>query len=167
MIRDAVLSEDGRYRYLLTRDWSDEAGVPNGVTCTFVMLNPSKADATVDDPTITRCVGFAKASGHTGLRVVNLFALRATDPNELIRAGKVDAVGPDNDRHLREAARLATTAGGVVIAAWGAHDLAWDRAGAVFDIFGADMWCLGTTKQGAPRHPVRLPRLTPLQRWKP
>lgn len=167
MIRAAVLSEDGRYRYLLTRNWSDETGVTNGSSATFVMLNPSTADATLDDATIRRCISFARANGCTELRVVNLFALRATNPAELIRAGKVDSVGPLNDSCLEAEAQRIVHSGGLAIAAWGAHDLAWDRAGAVFELFGADMWCYGVTKQGAPRHPLYLPKLSPLQRWKP
>jgi hypothetical protein len=75
--RGALLSEDGRYRYRLWRLWDDLAPV-----MVWVMLNPSTADADLDDPTIRKCIGFAKANRHGGIIVVNLFAWRATDPKE-------------------------------------------------------------------------------------
>src|SRR5262245_13227298 len=105
----AELSPCGRYRYALTRTWGD----PKKVVC-WVMLNPSTADADQDDPTIRRCLGFSRAWGAGGLVVVNLFALRATDPDQLRIAA--DPVGPDNDSHLSTAAF-----GRLVVAAWGAR----------------------------------------------
>lgn len=89
MRSDAVISDDGLYRYLLERHWDDTTS-----SCTFVMLNPSTADALVDDPTIRRCVGFAKSFGCGSLRVVNLYAYRATKPAELWTVD--DPVGPAN-----------------------------------------------------------------------
>jgi hypothetical protein len=75
--RTATISDCGRYRYTLGRTWSDEPPV------LFVMLNPSTADADVDDNTISKCIGFAKRWGHGGITVVNLYAWRATNPKEL------------------------------------------------------------------------------------
>jgi hypothetical protein len=87
-----------RHRYLLTRIW-DKATPP---VC-FIMLNPSTADHHRDDPTIKRCMGFARRWGHGGIQVVNLFAYRATDPKELYMLGYSEAVGPFNQRYIAEA----------------------------------------------------------------
>ena len=102
----AAFSPDRRYRYTLRRQWDD--ALPY---CLFVMLNPSTADATQDDPTIRRCIGFTKAWGFGGLLVGNLFALRSTDPAALYHAD--DPVGPENDsclRTLRDEAALSVAA---------------------------------------------------------
>lgn len=143
---DALVSPCGLYRYWLTRTW-DQSRPP---AC-FVMLNPSTADAERDDPTVRRCVGFAKRWGWGGLAVVNLFAFRATSPKDLKRAQ--EPVGPDNDRHLLEFARRA----GVAVAAWGAHGAHLGRAREVVALLrgaGVALHCLGTTADGSPRHPL-------------
>ena len=105
---DAVISDCERYRYRLTRRWDD------GPTCTFIMLNPSTADARKDDPTIRRCIGFARREGCAALLVINCFAFRATKPADLFAAE--DPIGPENDRHIMAA---SLDADGQVIAAWG------------------------------------------------
>lgn len=116
-----------------------------------VMLNPSTADEMQDDATIRRVLGFAKRDGYSSIRVVNLFALRATNPYELHAAE--DAVGPDNDRVLRNI--LNPGHGAPVLAAWGASSLAKARASKVLSFVYPGMWlCLGTTKDGSPRHPL-------------
>lgn len=154
----AVLSPCGAYRYRLWRRWdTTEPSVA------FVMLNPSTADAAVDDPTIRKCVGFARRWGLGGVRVVNLYAYRATDPRDLWRAQRsgVDIVGwPHNRDHVRAAASDA----GVIVAAWGAN--APTEAGVAMAAelcrYG-DVWCLGTTRGDAPRHPLMLGYATPLK----
>lgn len=158
----AALSPCGTYRYLLTR------GLPSPLRwmrpVTFVMLNPSTADADRDDPTIRRCLAFARAWQCTELRVVNLFAYRATDPKELLQAA--DPVGPENDEHIRRAARGAA----FVVAAWGAHKVAEERAqhvlGLIDGLKGIGLQCLGTTKSGAPRHPLYVPADQERERWR-
>ena len=105
---------DGHYRYMLGRQW----GAPPFLL--WMMLNPSTADATEDDPTIRRCSGFAKHWGFGGLVVVNLFAFRATNPADLRAAEQ--PIGPENDRHLVNAARSCPR----VVAAWGAS-CRWKR----------------------------------------
>lgn len=140
MVRTAQISEDGRYRYMLGRSWGA------GHRARFIMLNPSTADASQDDPTIRRCIGFARRWGLGGITVVNLYAYRATNPREL---GDVeDPVGPENDRWIR----WAVAGPGPVVAAWGVHGSPV-RAGQVLRIAG-DVECLGVTKAGAPRHPL-------------
>lgn len=107
---DAELSECGEYRYRLSRIW-DEAKKP----LTFIMLNPSTADAELDDPTIRRCMGFAEREQAGGVVVVNLYGFRATKPFDLFQA--TDPIGPGNDRALKRAARQAKS----IVCAWGAH----------------------------------------------
>lgn len=144
--RTAVISECGQYRYLLTRAWDET--LPNA---TFVMLNPSTADATVDDPTIRRCVGFARTWGCGSLAVVNLYAYRATDPNELDAAP--DPVGPDNDSYLTAAACVS---GSLLIGAWGAHARS-ERITQVLALPGMHrLTALAVTRGGQPRHPLYL-----------
>lgn len=147
----AILSPCGRYRYRLTRRWGD------GPTCGFVMLNPSTADADQDDPTIRRCIGFAKREGCGGLIVVNLFAWRSTSPLGLLDAD--DPVGPDADDHLLLAIDQVD---GPLIAAWGV----WNRGtrpGDVRAMIGKHCVCLGKTKDGHPRHPLYVKGETSLE----
>jgi hypothetical protein len=143
---DAVLSDDGQYRYALTRHWGE------GTSLRFVMLNPSTADASLNDPTIRRCIGFAKREGYGGLVVLNLYAYRATNPKALLTCG--DPVGPGNDDMLRAHMRSSVGVARPVVAAWGANARA-DRVKQVLDLcLGVDWRCLGTTKDGHPRHPL-------------
>lgn len=143
---NAVLSDCGRFRYSLTRQWSE------GATAVFIMLNPSTADALIDDPTIRRCVNFAKREGCGGLRVENLFGFRATNPDEMFRHAHT-AIGA-TDHYILDA---ATKADGPVIAAWGADKRSAKRAKDVATLLvsaGATLMCLGKTKDGSPRHPL-------------
>jgi hypothetical protein len=142
----AVFDPTGAYRYVLWRRW--DAFRP-GVT--FVMLNPSTADADRDDPTIRRCLGFARAWGFGGLLVVNLFALRAASPRTLRTAP--DPIGPRNDGFLARAARDAHT----LIVAWGDGGVLGGRGEAVLRRLPQIPFCLGTTRAGQPRHPLYLP----------
>lgn len=151
MSESAVISTCGTYRYVLTRP--SEVVHPDRGTALFLMLNPSTADATQDDPTIRRCRGFARSWGCAGLTVGNLFALRATDPAALQQHAA--PIGPYNDDWLR---RLAAEHMDVVCA-WGALPFAAARASDVALLLraaGARLWCLGTTKHGAPRHPLHV-----------
>src|ERR1051326_5628436 len=93
----ALFSPCGLFRYRLWRHWTP--GMPPLV---FVMLNPSTADAEKNDPTVERCERRAKAGGFGGGEVVNLFALRSTDPKALYSAA--DPIGPENDKVIATAA---------------------------------------------------------------
>lgn len=122
----------------------------------FIGLNPSTADEINDDPTIRRCVAFAKAWGYAGLCMANLFAYRATNPRDMKVAA--DPVGPDNDAHL---CRLGQRAG-VIVAAWGVNGMHKGRAAQVRKLLPA-LHCLALTKDGHPGHPLYLPgTLTPV-----
>ncbi len=145
-------TEGSKYRYLLTRKWSETPRL-----AVFIMLNPSTADDKKDDRTIQRCTNFAAEHGCGRMEVVNLFAYRATRPLDLKKAEAegFDVVGPENDRYILEAVKKAD----VVIAAWGTDDLAHDRGERVISILAnADLhhklFCLGKTEEGAPKHPL-------------
>lgn len=161
MICDAVLSPCGTYRYRLDRDWT-LLGTRNGPRACFVMLNPSTADAIIDDPTIRRCIGFARSWGIERLTVVNLFALRSTDPAAL--RTHHDPVGPENDLHLLEATRGAQ----IVVAAWGANGGLQRRDQRVTEMLtaaGRAVHRLGppTLHGRHPRHPLYLAGTTQLE----
>ena len=147
----AVISDCGTYRYRLTRNWSNERDA-----C-FIMLNPSTADASRDDPTIRRCIAFAKSWGCGGIVVVNLFALRATDPAQLVAASidGIDPIGPQNDEQIQHALDRCHP----VVCAWGAKGGFLERDQAVLAILKHQFIaysCLGKTKGGHPRHPLYL-----------
>ena len=149
----AVFSADRLYRYALRRIWS------SGPVMSFVMLNPSIANETENDPTIRRCMAFARAAGCAGLAVVNLYAWRSTVPGGLRTAA--DPVGPDNHRWL--ACALAQP--GPLVAAWGAL-AERRRVSEVLELVGRrELQCLGVTAHGQPRHPLYVRADTPLQSW--
>lgn len=163
---DALISECGRYRYWLTRVWGP------GARALFVMLNPSTADAAVDDPTIRKCCGFAKRWGLSGIAVANLYALRATKPADLWAAPALERVGPDNRMHVQHLL-LDRATYPVVVAAWGAQvaSSAGKRNGAVrraeemVELLSRyRVQCLGVTISNQPRHPLMLAYDTPLDR---
>lgn len=155
--RSAVISDCGTYRYRLERRWA-----PHGFTVTWVMLNPSTADADTDDPTLRRITAFSRRMGFSRLIVVNLYAYRATQPADLWRA--TDPVGPDNDEHLRDA-----MAGHVVVVAWGALAKP-DRIARFLQIHRAApgagrLHALALTSAGQPRHPLYLRGDLTMQPW--
>jgi hypothetical protein len=143
----AELSPCKNYRYALWREWSDEPQV------LFVMLNPSTADDSQDDPTIRRCIAFAKQWGYGGLIVANLFAWRSPYPAHLKNAR--DPIGPSNDQWLKKLAKQSAA----VVGAWGNHGTYMQRGQAVAALFPG-LQCLGVTKQGQPRHPLYVPSAT-------
>ena len=158
----ACFDRSNLYRYRLWRDWH----VPprRSRRLLWILLNPSTADEVVLDPTIRRCFGFSRAWGFTGLEVVNLFALRSTDPRGLRRVE--DPIGPENDTAIAAALADCDTA----VAGWGAHPLAATRAAIVRDMARAlrkPLFCLGVTRCGQPRHPLYLAAATRRQRLSP
>lgn len=156
IIKRASISTCQQYRYRLTRYWGPGHMLP------FVMLNPSTADASVDDPTIRRCMGFARREGAGGVIVVNLFAFRSTSPRNLLLTD--DPVGPDNDTALVHIAQESIATNLPIICAWGT--LGFARAIAVKSLlmqFGPRLVCLGKTKDGHPRHPLYVRGDQPLE----
>jgi len=153
-VTSAVLSHDRVYRYELWRRWADDgAGYVN-----FICLNPSKADETADDPTVKKCVKFAKSWGYDAICITNLFAYRATDP-EAMKAFP-DPVGLGNSRYLKEVAQRAA----LIVCAWGQHGSFNCRSSVVkrflrrFDLHYLRL-------SGEPWHPLYLPDITRPSRW--
>lgn len=156
-VRAAQISACGRYRYTLRRAWM------GGGAVVWLLLNPSTADASVDDPTVRRMRAFSMAWGYGSMRVVNLFALRSPHPSELTAAARrgVDPVGPDNDAWIEREADGAE----LVVAGWGVHGLkSTERVGAALCLVQhLPVRCLGFTSEGAPRHPLYVKGTTQLE----
>ena len=146
----------GSYRYLLTRRWSCEP------LLAFVMVNPNTADATTDDPTIRRCIGFARREGAGGIAVLNLYALRSLRPVGLL--DHPDPEGPYNQQSWRKA--LNDDHVGALVAAWGTSAPRGLPASHALDTHRSQEWlCLGRTADGSPRHPLYAWADTPLVSW--
>jgi len=145
MKKGTLIDPTGLYRYSLWREWN-----ANALKVVFIMLNPSRADATTDDPTLRRCISFAQSWGYGSLEVVNLFAYRASNPAILNQV--TDPVGPENDRYLEKAVEGSDK----IIVAWGNRGILRNRSRVVIHSltgFGT-LYCLGTTQLGYPRHPL-------------
>ncbi len=168
-VADAIISPCGLYRYWLSRKWSDAKNA------TFIMLNPSTADAKEDDATIRRCVNYAKEWDCGGLEVVNLFAFRATKPKDMFAAD--DPVGPENMFFIYRAIPLAK----YVVCAWGANGGFKQQDEAVISFLNEpgnrrvckpskvvpELLCLGQTKKGQPKHPLYLRKDEKLRIFRP
>lgn len=161
----AVISPCGMYRYRLTRDFAE--GRPHRVV--FVGVNPSTADATLDDATVRKWTGFASRWGtYAGFDVGNLFAFRSTDVKAL--ASAADPVGPENDRHLFDLLSEADT----VVPCWGDRakipKCLWPRIDRVRSLIAqsaAPVFVFGLTKGGDPKHPLMLGYNTQITEWTP
>lgn len=151
--RGAEISACQGYRYDLSRRWGSKPGC-----VLWLMLNPSTADAERDDMTVKKCVEFSDRMGFHALHVVNLFALRATDPVELLKAA--DPVGPDNDFWIGH--RSHSVVGPLkIVLAWGAPPLCFEeqvrrRINKSLSLISKPCFSLGLTLNGHPRHPSRL-----------
>lgn len=164
----ALFSTDGCFRFWLSRDWSAPSQQP-AKTCLFIMLNPSTATHEIDDPTIRKCVGFAKRWGYTAIEVMNLFPYRATDPKLLLTNVAEHTNWPNsvtaelwrrslalNDELIRVMVANVDT----VICAWGAnarHPLVQARVRNVVDILiesGYGGWAINVLKGNVPAHPL-------------
>lgn len=161
----AEISECGKYRYFLFRDWKDGPITWNAQErgrLTFVMLNPSTADGNQNDPTIRRCMAWAYLLGYAGIEVVNVMAYRATDPRELAEASAahIDICGPENERYLFAKRKQA-------VIAWGGS-YRFNEAAVISGLKDVTqtLWCFGKTKSGAPKHPLYLSYKTPLEVYK-
>ncbi len=157
----AVFDKTGSYRYLLWRNFSESSpgarfatsrthAKSESETLLLVMLNPNKADENHNDPTIRRCIGFARSWGFNRLEVVNLFAICAEKPRMLRDFKK--PIGFHNDEIILERASLASA----LVVAWGTHGAILGRDADVLsklESFGP-LKCFGITKDGMPRHPL-------------
>lgn len=166
--KGAELSPCGLYRYTLTREWAG-----SGRRLCVVGLNPSKADALVDDRTCCRCMSFAADNGFSRLVMVNLFGLRSTDPYDMLMHQK--PIGEQNDHWIKKSVETSNC----VLLAWGTggdkHRRHPKRPREVYDIILEAMAgqtslikCLGVCADGSPRHPLYIPAATPMEpfEWK-
>jgi hypothetical protein len=158
MKSDAVISECKKYRYSLRRTWDESLA-----SMVWVMLNPSTATATEDDHTIRKCIRFAQRWYRGQLIVVNLFARRTSEPS-LLKLLPGDPIGPLNAQHFGAVVGGAFVRSELVVAAWGANGtLREDLDEVVATLRSVNAMCLGKTKSGQPRHPLRLSYNTPLE----
>lgn len=164
--KGAQFSPCKKYRYALWRTWNQDDG-----HVMFIGLNPSTATETEDDPTVRRCMGFAKRWGFGGIYMMNLFAFRATDPK--VMQAQAEPVGAENNSMIFMYAQSAQK----VICAWGAFECAVKRGREVEGLITVGpagvicrqkhLYCLGQTKDGHPRHPLYVPYSQKLERWEP
>ncbi len=140
----AKFSPDRVHRYALWRTWDE-----SGKIAMFIGLNPSTADEVKNDPTVTRCINYAKRWGYNGMIMSNIFAFRATDP-KVMKAAQ-DPVGPENDKWLLKLANEAN----LIVAVWGNHGDFMKRGKAVMSLFEeSELHCLAVNKTGHPKHPL-------------
>lgn len=160
MIKSCTIGgQQSEYRYILLRRWDND--LP---TMLFIMLNPSTADHEVDDPTIRKCIGYAERLGYGEIKVVNLFAFRATKPSELKRFGY--PVGPMNDQAIElECLRTDT-----IVCAWGANARGLARTTEVLRMLkatGRDLYAVKLLSDGTPAHPLMQRYVTAIIPYRP
>lgn len=155
MIKSAVISEDGKFRYRLGREW--DATLPS---LAFIALNPSTADAQFDDATVRKCIGFGERLGFGSISIVNLFAFRATKPADLRAAGYQD--GPDNVEHIRAVVSQSEH----IVCAWGANARGLAQPHKMIGLlrhWERQPKALRFLRDGIPEHPLMLPYSCTLQ----
>ena len=156
MKNTAKLSGCRNYRYALWRTWDSSKPL-----VMFVGLNPSTADETTDDPTLTRCINFAKSWGYGGVCMANLFAFRATEPSDMKASD--DPIGAENNKWLKKLAKDAA----LVVAAWGNDGSYLGRSEQVKELLPI-LHCLRINKSGEPAHPLyQAAKLKPVPIVKP
>lgn len=156
---EAAFDPSRVYRYALTRTWD-----PAAPALPWIMLNPSTADAFQLDPTVRRCIDFSRRWGYGGLAVLNLYALRSTDPRGL-RQLHPEPIGQDNDDVIRRVLAAFGSDYLVTACAWGSNADP-GRARHVLQLTrdtGRTPMCLGRTRSGQPRHPLYVRSVTPLE----
>jgi hypothetical protein len=156
MSRNAFFSKDRKYRYWLLRRWDENK--PNPKTVMFIGLNPSTANETEDDPTIRRCIGFAKSWGYGGMVMTNLYAYVSTNPEDLFISGENIKM---NNKYLLDFCE----AGCDIVFAWGSftkHKARMDEVIAMFP----DAYCIDISKNGYPKHPLYLKGDLKLKRFR-
>ena len=141
MKKAAILSEDNLYRYQLSRIWDESKPL-----ILFIMLNPSTADADVDDPTIRRVIRFTTSWGYGGVYVANLYAFRSTDPKALKHTD--DPVGKENVSYITHLIGMADK----VVYAWGNNQ----KEPIWLSELVQTPYCIDLSKNGIPKHPLYL-----------
>lgn len=156
--KGAVISACRNYRYLLIRSFSHKADEPFVL---FIGLNPSVADSYIDDPTLRRCMGFMEIWNLKALKIVNLFAFRATNPKEMI--SQTNPIGKSNDQTILQQAKNAE----MIVVCWGNTGSYLNRDKEVLEIikqYKDKIYSFGETKSGQPKHPLYLAKTTQLQK---
>ena len=154
VLPSAVFSDDRKYRYLLQRKINNAKNI-----CVFICLNPSTADEKFDDPTVRRCIGYAREWGYGKLMLGNLYAYRATSPKEMLAQGDRNAPGLDNTGWLLYLLEIGNQPGNTVVLGWGNLG---DRLGAASRLReeikyrGYSSHVLKLTGQDEPAHPLYL-----------
>ncbi len=144
MKTDAILSEDRKYRYVLSRIWDESKP-----TVMIIGLNPSTADETENDPTIVRCIDFAKSWGYGGVYMLNLFGFRATQPKDMFNTK--EPIGNENDKYIYEYSKICDK----VICAWGNDGDYKNRSKEILSKI-ENLYYLKLNKTGEPAHPLYL-----------
>ena len=144
MKTDAILSKDRKYRYVLSRIWDETKP-----TVMIIGLNPSTADETENDPTIIRCIDFAKFWGYGGVYMLNLFGFRATKPKDMFNAD--EPIGQDNDKYIEEYSKICDK----VICAWGNDGNHKNRSKEILSKI-ENTYYLKLNQTGEPAHPLYL-----------
>ena len=147
----AVFSDCRKYRYVLIRNLNRGTG-----TVVFIGLNPSTADENINDPTIQRCITFARDWGFSRLVMLNLFAFKATKPKDMLASEA--PIGTDNDEYLSSWCSRADK----TVLCWGNHGKHMNRDNQVLDRIGVGHYCLGVNRNNTPKHPLYLRRDTRL-----
>ena len=158
MLKEATISTCDLYRYNLTRKWNNEGN--NLVS--FIGLNPSTADASQDDPTLTRCINFSKALGFDGLILVNLFAYRSTSPKLMMEYD--EPIGEENNTYIIDAISKTNK----TILCWGNHGSYKSRDKELLELiksYKESYYCFGLTKKNQPKHPLYLSKTTCLSSY--
>jgi len=147
----ALLDDSGKYRFSLWREWDPRK---HEGTCVFIMLNPSTADAEIDDPTIRKCIGFAQRWGFSRMEVVNLFAYRTPNPKVLLALPQdLTPIGRENK--IRVLDTVADENVGMIICSWGNDGKFMHQDKAMLEwLDDMKLHCLGTNKNGTPKHPL-------------
>jgi hypothetical protein len=144
------------YRYVLYREWNNHLS-----HMVIIGLNPSAADEEYDDRTVRRCINFARREGCGSLSMLNAFALRATNPSELLKSN--DPIGIENDEHIWTECFESSK----IVIAWGTHGKLLNRQERMLKILkGKTLYCFGTNKDGTPKHPLYLGNNTKLEIFK-
>lgn len=169
----AIFYHGGTHRYVLWRRWPHNGGKVKGIgsgalarlpSLVVIGLNPSTADETTNDPTVARCINYAKRWGYGGLVMLNLFGLRSTDPK-----GLYDHPNPVGIGHNDWLRLMAQAGDGSVVAAWGNHGRFHGRDEEVASMLereGVRIMALGINKTGTPKHPLYLKRDQTCVRWR-
>lgn len=156
MEKGAAISDCNKYRYSLWRIWDKDKPL-----FTFIGLNPSTADHIQDDPTITRCINFAKSWGGGGIYMANLFAYRATDPQEMM--SQEDPIGSENDTYLKQLYEKSEK----IIACWGNNGSYQQRSNTVKKLLQDKLYYLELNKTGEPKHPLYIHSSTQIKPYLP